>query len=387
MLNVGDLKPAELDIEFFLKLAWNPHSWNGTNTCDLLAKQLARDFGPASAPELTSILAEYYRLNFQRKPEHMGFQTNQLFSGNEAGQRLEAWRKVSARVDAVEKNLPPEMHDAFFELVGYPVKVAAAVNEKYLTGSPSAANEIHRLTDIYNHQTAGGKWRHMMSENPRGQVELGIPKISPVSGPVAANERPAGRTEFGNPNFPGANFAEDNHRVIIEADHASAFVPGKDAGWRKITGLGYNGGAVSVFPVTVAVRSQPQSILSESPCLQYKIWFQTAGDWKFTLRALPTFSVETGQPQRYAIALDDEPLQIISLPASLDEHNRQWQENVLRNAALTASLHAVSQPGLHTLKIWMVDPGIVLDAIAAEHGGDPNLGYVWPAETAVSPAK
>ena len=76
VLNVGDLKPAELDIEFFLKLAWNPHSWNGTNTYDLLEQQLARDFGPASAPELTSILAEYYRLNFQRKPEHMGWPPN-----------------------------------------------------------------------------------------------------------------------------------------------------------------------------------------------------------------------------------------------------------------------------------------------------------------------
>ena len=108
IVNVGDLKPAELDIEFFLKLAWNPHSWNGMNTYDLLEKQIARDFGPASAPELTSIMAEYYRLNYQRKPEHMGFPTTNLFSGDEAAQRLDAWQKLSARVDAVGKNLPPE---------------------------------------------------------------------------------------------------------------------------------------------------------------------------------------------------------------------------------------------------------------------------------------
>ena len=78
MLNVGDLKPAELDIEFFLKLAWNPHSWNGTNTYVLLEKQIARDFGNEHAAEITSILAEYYRLDFQRKPEHMDFPTNNL---------------------------------------------------------------------------------------------------------------------------------------------------------------------------------------------------------------------------------------------------------------------------------------------------------------------
>jgi len=118
--------------------------------------------------------------------------------------------------------------------------------------------------------------------------------------------------------------------------------------------------------------------------LEFKIDFLTAGDWKFTVRALPTFSVETGQPQRYAMALDDAPPKIISLPLSQDEHNRVWQENVLRNAALTSSIQTIAKPGLHTLKIWMVDPGIVLDTIAAQIGNEPSLGYVWPAETRVA---
>jgi hypothetical protein len=108
---------------------------------------------------------------------------------------------------------------------------------------------------------------------------------------------------------------------------------------------------------------------------------QTAGGWKFMVRALPTFSVETGKPQRYALALDDEPPKIIALPLSQDERNRVWGENVLRNAAITSSLHAVTSAGKHTLKIWMVDPGIVLDAVAAVTGDASELGYVWPAET------
>ena len=249
ILNVGDLKPAELDIEFFLKLAWNPHAWNGTNTYELLTKQLARDFGAASAPGLTAILAEYYQLNFQRKQEHMGFPTNNLFSSNETAQRLAAWEKLSARVDAVEKNLPTESRDAFFELVGYPVKAAAAMNEKCLAGSQSAADAIHRLTDVYNNQIAGGKWRSMMSDNPRGQ-------LAPERGSVTrSNSEPAGAPQFTEPrsgtnaatNFPGADFLEDNHRVVMEAEHASAFIPGKDARWQKIIGLGYNGEAVSGF--------------------------------------------------------------------------------------------------------------------------------------------
>ncbi len=46
IVNVGDLKPAELDIEFFLKLAWNPHSWNGTNTYELAGTTVRAGFRP-----------------------------------------------------------------------------------------------------------------------------------------------------------------------------------------------------------------------------------------------------------------------------------------------------------------------------------------------------
>ena len=119
------MKPAELDIEFFLNLAWNPHSWNGTNTYECLEEQLARDFGPQrGTPELTSILAEYYRLNFQRKPEHLASTGGEIFSstsnGDEAGQRLQSWRALVARAAVLAQRLPPERQDAYFELIGYP---------------------------------------------------------------------------------------------------------------------------------------------------------------------------------------------------------------------------------------------------------------------------
>jgi len=185
----------------------------------------------------------------------------------------------------------------------------------------------------------------------------------------------------------GADFMEDNRRVIIEAEHASEFVPGADAQWKILRGLGYNGEAVSIFPATAPVRATPERILAGSPCLKYRVWLRHAGDWQVTLRTLPTFSVETGQPQRYAIAFDDAPPQIISLPASLDEKNRQWQENVMRNAALTASRQPIKSPGIHTLKIWMVDPGIVIDAIAAENNNEFKPGFTWPDETKITREK
>jgi hypothetical protein len=386
ILNVGDLKPAELDIEFFLTLAWNPHEWNGTNTYDLLQKQIARDFGAANAPEITSIMGEYYRLNFQRKPEHMGFPTNNLFAGAEIGQRVMAWQYLAARVDGVGKNLPPEAHDAFFELVEYPVKAAGLQNEKILVPAKAQLdqNEIERLTGVYNNQIAGGKWNLMMSSNPRKQLNFIAPKIPAENNPETNNVINSGDGfDETKAKASGEDFTEHNHGVVMEAEHASAFIFGKDARWQKITGLGYNGEAVAIFPTTVAVRNTPENILAESPCLQFKVSIQTPGDWRVTVRALPTFSVETGKPQRYAIAFDDAPPQIISLPLSQDEKNKTWQENVLRNAAPTTSTHTLAAPGAHTLKIWMVDPGIVLDTIFAKTGGTNDWGYVGPTETPV----
>src|SRR5665213_4609381 len=73
ILNVGDLKPAELDIEFFLKLARDPGRWPATQAqAAFLSDWAARDCGPEHAYAIAAILGEYYRLNFSRKPEHMG---------------------------------------------------------------------------------------------------------------------------------------------------------------------------------------------------------------------------------------------------------------------------------------------------------------------------
>ena len=410
ILNVGDLKPGEVGMEFFLRLAWHPHQLDDGSADDLLLPMAARDFGPELAPDIVKIWNEYYRLNLPRKPEHMGFDaTNWLLkqpafstvlNGDETEKRLTDWRRLVKSVDDIEPKLSGAARAAFFELVGYPVRAAAAANEKGLaltrcfatpTNQPAqctallgqarqAEAEIHRLTEFYNEQLAGGKWNHMMSDHPGNEAVFKIPAARLTNAPAAPVGLWADSDRY-DLSAPGADFVEKNRRVIMEAEHASEFVPGVDAKWKVLRGLGYNGEAVAVTPVTVPVRAQPAKILAESPCLRFKTWLRHPGDWQVTLRTLPTFSVETGQPQRYAVAFDDAPPQIVSLKMSTNEKDPWWQENVMRNAAITSSRHAIAAPGLHTLKIWMVDPGIVIDTIAAENGSGANLGLLWPEET------
>ncbi len=394
IVNVGDLKPGEIGMEFFLRLAWNPHQLDDSGAEEVLLKIGKRDFGTELAPEIVAIWNEYFRLNQPRKPDHMGFdEKNWLLkqpafstelNGDETETRLVAWRRLLNQLEVLEAKVSQPSADAFFELVGYPVRAAAAANEKalavtralaanangrtnasqFLSVAREAQVEITRLTKFYNEQLAGGKWNLMMSDHPGNLTVFKLP--------TTANDPKEA------PEMAKASTVEVGQRVVIEAEHASAMLPGADAKWKILHGVGYNGEAVTIFPATAAVRATPEKILAESPCLQFKLSLRHEGNWQVTLRTLPTFSVEAGQPQRYAIAIDDAPPQIVALKLSTNEKDGWWQENVMRNAAITTSQHTVKTAGAHTLKIWMVDPGIVIDTIAADYGSNPKLGLLWP---------
>ena len=397
ILNVGDLKPGEIGMEFFLRLAWNPHQLDDGAAEDLLLQMATRDFGGENAPQIVKIWNDYFRLNQPRKPEHVGFDENNwilkqpafstTLNGDETEKRLSEWRRLVDALAKLEPQIPGPARDAFFELVGYPVRGAAAANEKalaltraftatangqtnagqFLGSARRAQSEISRLTRFYNEKLAGGKWNRMMSDHPGNLAVFKLPATA-----INTNVVPEA-TKTADP--------VDSQRLIIEAEHATALVSGVDAKWKILRGIGYNSEAVTVFPTTAAVRGTPEKILSESPCLQYKVSLRHAGNWQVTLRTLPTFSVEAGQSQRYAVAFDDALPQIVALKASTDEKDWWWQENVMRNAAVTSSQHTVKVAGEHTLKIWMVDPGIVIDTIAVDHGSLPKLGLLWPDET------
>ena len=182
--------------------------------------------------------------------------------------------------------------------------------------------------------------------------------------------------------FPGADFVEENHRVIMEAEHASVFVPGKDARWQKIVGLGYNGEAVSIFPTTVAVRSDAgeNSGRVAVPAIS-KFIFKMPATGNSPCARCRLFPSRRASRNVMRSRWTTRRHKSFRCPSSTSESDKRWQENVLRNAALTSSVQPVAGPGLHTLKIWMVDPGIVIDAIAGENNTGENLDYVWPAET------
>ena len=393
VLNVGDLKPAEIDIEYFLRLAW---TGKAPTQREFLTSWAERNFGSAHAADIAGILGEYYRLNYAMKPEHLNAAE---FNDEESAQRLERFARLAQKADALYAGLSPESKDGFYELVVYPVRCSALMNEKILTAACSrllaaqgdaSANDyadkaqkahaqIKVETNFYNTKLADGKWRYMMSSAPHRLAVAQMPEVGRV--PSATNSPPTVKPSAApaSPELQAArSFVESNGYVSMLAEHFTRNIEQRGASWRVIEGLGRAGNDVAVFPTTVPSVEKPDDLAANAPRLEYDFSAVHSGKATVTLYCVPTHRIHPGRGLRYAVAIDGEPPKMVDIES--EEYSKTWSTNVLRAVALGVSEHNISATGAHTLKVWMVDPGIVFDKIVVDLGG-MKKSYFGPAET------
>ncbi|MGH8302806.1 MAG: glycosyl hydrolase 115 family protein, partial [Steroidobacteraceae bacterium] len=138
VVNVGDLKPMELPISFFLDMAWNPGRFHPDNLQQYTEEWAAQQFGPGHAREIAQLLTAYTKYNGRRKPELLAPDTFSAVDFNEARRVYGEWQSLAEKAEAVGGELPAQYQDAYFELVLYPVKASAIVNELYITAGENA---------------------------------------------------------------------------------------------------------------------------------------------------------------------------------------------------------------------------------------------------------
>jgi hypothetical protein len=182
--------------------------------------------------------------------------------------------------------------------------------------------------------------------------------------------------ELFHPAFPGRDgvkgFVEGNGYIAMEAEHFTRKSDAETCGWQIIDGLGRTGNSVTVLPPTVAPVTGTEEILRRSPRLEYDLYNFTPGEAKLQLNCSPGYPINSGYGQRIAIALDDGKPQIIE-PA-------KGSRNVMDNLMIIKGLLNFPAAGTHTLKVWMVDPGIVVDKIIIDTGGVKD-SYLGPPES------
>src|SRR4051812_39867534 len=211
IVNVGDLKPMEFPISFFLDYAWNVNKWNVDNINDYYKQWAAKQFGETYAKEIGDIIQKYSQYSARRKPELLDANTYSIESYNEAQRITNDWNILLKEAETINNKLPDEYKDAFFELVLHPVKAyanlqnlytAVALNHMLAKENNPLANQYadkakqyytndSLISAAYNH-VAGGKWNHMMDQTHIGytywqQPETNVmPAVNYIQVPGAA---------------------------------------------------------------------------------------------------------------------------------------------------------------------------------------------------------
>lgn len=176
-------------------------------------------------------------------------------------------------------------------------------------------------------------------------------------------------------------FGEAQGVVSIDPEHASRVVDGAQARWSRIDDYGRT---ASGMRATGAVDVEVQ-VAEASAHLEYQMYLVTPGDVSTTLTLGPTLNFMPGRPLRVAVSFDAETPQILTIvPEKYDGQNgnRDWEESVRNNARFVHSTHMLATSGPHTLKIWMVDPGVVVQKIVVDTPASRRAHtYLGPPES------
>lgn len=341
VLNVGDIKPAEYQIELFLDMAWNIDEVNEIGVTAHLKSWLGREFGSNCAEELLPAMEAHYQLSYIRKPEFMGNTREEErdpkykvikdlpWSEQTISERLRSYTVLSDVVERMESNIPADRQDAYFQLVKYPVQAAAQMNRKILTAqlarhskadwkqSDAAFDSIVSLTQQYN-SLQNGKWNRMMDFQPRK-----LPVFKRVEHTAATEPMMTDRKMLCKWNAMECTYGKP-------VPYEGLGYERKAAGIRKGSSLTFAFDDYGKDSVEVEIRLLPSHPLDEKQL-------------------------------RFAISVDEAVPQTVSYETK--GRSEEWKENVLRNQAIRKVTLPINKQASHKLVITALDEGVVLDQV------------------------
>ena len=378
IINVGDLKPKEMPIDFIMHYAWNPDDYPADKIDQYMVDWARSIFGGEYAREIADIVTEYSKMNLERKPEVQRVGIYSVETG-EAQRMFNRWDELEKRTLSLSKKIPAEMQDAFYQLVEYPAVASAGVAKIYLAATLGDSITMQTLferdkqmTDKYNKVIAGGKWDGMMLDKHIGYRMWSMPNENTL--PQVA--KPSDKT--------GITASE----TAIMAHDYTRRTATDDARWVFLPGLGRGKGNMGIEPVTA--KSRP---LGDGATLEYDINFSQSGKQKLALGILPTNDVNPARGLRIGVRVDDGEMQTIDARQGyVDTFNEYTKENIARSKVLKPLPRPASDiylsgtrqrmrseifdnlrwlsidfdiptAGNHTVKVVMIDPEIVVEKL------------------------
>jgi hypothetical protein len=218
------------------------------------------------------------------------------------------------------------------------------------------------------------------SKAPKGAAS-GSVKIA--SGTVAVNvmvEAVSAR-DVTRANLTG--FVEDDGYVSIEPEHYTRKTSQGDLKWIRVQDYGRT---LSAMRVEGPVDFGPLDPAKGSPRLEYKTYFFTSGEATVDSILAPNLPFIPGRALRFAVSIDDQkPVIVTGVPTTVAAsgtawNGSEWAKNVMDEARTVAAKVQIPSAGYHTLKVWMIDPGITLQKIVIDMGG-LKPSYLGPPES------
>ena len=500
VVNVGDLKPMEYPISFFLDYAWNPLEIPAEKLPEYSVKWAEQQFGEKYAKEAADLIDTYLKYNSRRKPELLEPETYSLINYREFETVVSDYNNLVDRASKLGKKLSKNYQDAFYQLVMHPIEACANLNELYyvvgknrLYSSQSRIESLElakkaeqlfkkdaEITDYYHTKLAGGKWNNMMSQThigytywqqpeknvmptvnviqPRSEQAMGVAvegssnfrphfqgdlvlpvfdcfnnqsyyveifnlgkkgftyqievsqpwiKVSEVKGKIDNEKRLTVQVDWSKApegdncapftitgsegstttiQVPTYNvsadqkkimkgFFESNGVISIEAEHYMRNLAGNQATWKVIPGMGRTLSAMHPTPVTAL----PQRPGQGSPSLEYDIYLQKSGDITVNLICAPTQNIFNDEGLEIAVSIDNEQPVILNLHKNYS--SRDWEESVRTNSIVLNTLFKIPEAGNHTLKVWMIDPGVCFERILIQTGAEMPKSYLGAPES------
>ncbi len=395
--NVHDPKVAAYDLSLFLDMAWNINSVSPSTLDSHLSGWLTQQFGKDAGEKLLPVMKRFYYLAGVRKPEFMGWSqvevrgkgfprnltpvTNTDFNpaafGNELERYLIDYQTLCNQVEEIGKTIRPELKDAYFATVTYPVNAAAAMAEKQLqaqeartiardgqflkdeeamtagANSINAYRKILRLTDYYNRELAGGKWAGLMDANPRD-----LPVFRKPSLPDSLTDKQVKR--YADASYKCLPLNKNKFSVIAH------------------NAYDYTQASSDVYTVDMLGHSMKSVALPRNASVTYRFNVADGGDYLLRLALIPTQANDRGDI-RFEASIDGNTPQVFSLKEPF--RSEQWKQNVLRGQAVKTMKVKLSK-GIHTLTLRALDNHIIIDQWMLDNNPSRHF-YLFPVAPAL----
>jgi hypothetical protein len=369
VVNVGDLKPMEYPISFFLDMAWNPNSFNASNILAHTEQWCAQQFGEKHAKEAARLIDAYTKFNHRVTPELLDHRTYSLANYNEFETVVREYRDLLIDAMRLYNQLPNQYKDTFDQLVLFPINgmsnlydlyYAKSKNDFYATKNDIRANywadkvketfKKDSLLTLHFNTLSEGKWKHMMDQVRIGYRSWNNPPQSIMPQVKYVNEssvKPASKI-----------FLEKDGYISIEVMNYANANNSSDVSWTEIPNLGKTESSVTTMPVTAQINKQVY--------LEYKIDVKTPGNAKLIVLTSPTLNFNSNKGLRYGVTINDGPEKILNINGHYKGELGRWQA---RRIIENVTQHNFETAGEHTIRIRPLEHGIVIQKIMLDFGG------------------